>query len=121
MSSPYGYSITARKSGSPGPGVFISGQSFEAGRCRLIVPLRAGDFVPVWRTEAEAAGVVDLFGGAATEHLEFAVVEAGNTARAPGPAKRLRGMGGFVIPAPRTPFCPGGMGDAEWMPWRPDR
>ena len=114
MSSPYGYSITARKAGSPSPGVFISGLSFEADKFRLIIPLRDGDFVPVWRTEAEADGVVELFRRGATGHLEFRVVDAGTTARAAGPARRLCGMAGFVIPPPPPAFCPSGMDDAEW-------
>ena len=47
--------------GFPAPGLFISGMSWQAGKFRVIIPVRLGDFVPVWETEQEAVAVIGKF------------------------------------------------------------
>jgi hypothetical protein len=61
MATNYGFSITAKEKESWHLGLFISGLSWQAGRFRQIIPLRPGDFVPVWGTEAEAVAVIAKF------------------------------------------------------------
>ena len=60
MAINYGFSITAREKDSRHAGLFISGQSWEAGKFRQIIPVRPGDFVPVWEIEAEALAVIEV-------------------------------------------------------------
>ena len=61
MATNYGISITAKEKDSRHPGLFISGMSWQAGKFRVIIPLRLGDFVPVWETEQEAVAVIGKF------------------------------------------------------------
>ena len=101
----YGFSITAKEKGSPHPGLFISGQSWEAGKFRQIIPVRPGDFVPVWATEAEALAVIRKFTATvAGERFDFEAVEVSTSIQSGGPMKRnaghFRGVDGFTVPEP---------------------
>jgi hypothetical protein len=53
MATNYGFSITAKEKDSRHPGLFISGMSWQAGKFRQIIPVRPGNFVPVWETAAQ--------------------------------------------------------------------
>ena len=103
MGTHYGFSITAREKGSPHPGLFISGQSWEAGKFRLIIPVRPDDFVPVWGTEAEAVAVIGAFKeSVAGERFDFEPVDIRSSLQSGGPMKRnnghFRGVDGFRVP-----------------------
>jgi hypothetical protein len=101
MDSQFGFTISARNDGSSKSWVFLSGQSLESGKFRAILPLRSGDFVPVWRTGAEAAAVVARLRQGPLEGWEFQVVDAGPSYCAGGVGSRnrlMRGGVGFVIP-----------------------
>jgi len=77
MDSQFGLTISARNDGAFKSWVFLSGRSLEAGKFRAIIPLRSGDFVPVWGTEGEAAAVVARLRQGPLEGWEFQVVDAG--------------------------------------------
>ena len=97
----FGFTISARNTGAFKSWVFISGQSLEAWKFRVILPLRSGDFVPVWSTESEAAAVVARLRRGALEGWEFQVVDAGPSYCAGGVGSRnrlMRGVGGLVLP-----------------------
>jgi hypothetical protein len=105
MTTSYGFSITAREKDSRHPGLFISGMSWEAGKFRHIIPVRPGDFVPVWETEAEAVAVIGKFkASVAGERFDFEPVEVGTSTQSGGPMKRnrghFRGIDGFTVPEP---------------------
>ncbi len=108
----YGFSITAREKDSRHPGLFISGQSWEAGKFRQIIPVRPGDFVPVWGTEAEAVAVIGKFkASVAGELFDFEPVEVGTSIQSGGPMKQnrghFRGGDGFTVPEPPPRINPG--------------
>lgn len=64
----YGFTISARKVAGDYEGwIFLSGQSPEARRFRLIIPLPKGDYIPVWKMEDGAAAVMVLLIPAAGE------------------------------------------------------
>ncbi len=105
MATNYGFSITAREKDSRHPGLFISGMSWQAGRFRQIIPLRPGDFVPVWETEQDAVVVIAKFTASLAGALfDFEAVEVGTSIQSAGPMKRnrghFRGVGGFMVPEP---------------------
>jgi hypothetical protein len=97
----FGFTISARNDGAFKSWVFLSGMSLEAGKFRVILPLRPGDFVPVWGTEGEAAAVVAQLRKGPLEAWEFQVLDAGFSYCAGGVGSRnrlMRGVGGFVLP-----------------------
>ena len=99
--SRFGFTISARNDGAFKLWVFLSGQSLEAGKFRVIIPLRSGDFVPVWGTGAEAAAVVARLRQGPLEAWEFQLVDAVPSYCAGGVGSRnrlMRGVGGFVLP-----------------------
>ncbi len=105
MSTHYGFSITAKEKDSRHPGLFISGLSWKAGKFRQIIPVRLGDFVPVWGTEAEALAVMEKFmASAAGEKFIFEAGSIRTSIEAGGPMKRnlqyFRGVDGFTVPEP---------------------
>ncbi len=105
MATTYGFSITAKEKDSRHPGLFISGHSWEAGKFRQIIPVRPGDFVPVWGTEAEALAVIQKFTATvAGERFDFEAVEVRTSIQSGGPMKRnlgyFRGVDGFTVPEP---------------------
>ena len=105
MATNYGFSITAREKESRHPGLFISGQSWQAGKFRQIIPLRAGDFVPVWENEQEAVVVIGKFTASPAGALfDFEAVEIGTSIQSGGPMKQNRGhflgVDGFTVPDP---------------------
>ena len=105
MATNYGFSITAGEKDSEFPGLFISGQSWQAGKFRVIIPVRLGDFVPVWETEEEAAAVIAKFTASlAGAKFDFEAVEIGTSIQSGGPMKRNRGhflgVDGFTVPEP---------------------
>jgi hypothetical protein len=111
MGTHYGFSITAKEKDSPHPGLFISGQSWEAGKFRLIIPVRPGDFVPVWGTEAEAVAVIGRFKvSVAGERFDFESGDIRASLEAGGPMKRnggyFRGVDGFTVPEPAPRINP---------------
>lgn len=111
MGTNYGFSITAREKDSRHPGLFISGQSWEAGKFRKIIPVRLGDFVPVWGTEAEALAVIQKFTAtAAGEQFDFEAGDISTSIEAGGPMKRnagyFRGVDGFTVPEPAPRINP---------------
>ena len=89
MGTSYGFSITAKEKDSRHPGLFISGQSWDAGKFRQIIPVRPGDFVPVWGTEAEAMAVIGKFKATvAGERFDFDAGDIRTNIEAGGPMKR---------------------------------
>ena len=105
MATNYGISITAKEKDSRHPGLFISGMSWQAGKFRVIIPLRLGDFVPVWETEQEAAAVIGKFTASPAGALfDFEAVEVGTSIQSGGPMKQNRGhflgVDGFTVPEP---------------------
>jgi hypothetical protein len=105
MATNYGFSITAREKDSRHPGLFISGQSWQAGKFRQIIPVRPGDFVPVWETEQEAVVVIGKFTASPAGALfDFEAVEIGTSIQSGGPMKQnrghFRGVDGFTVPEP---------------------
>lgn len=107
----YGFSITAREKDSRHPGLFISGQSWEAGKFRQIIPVRPGDFVPVWGTEAEAMMVIGRFSASvAGERFDFEAADIRTSLEAGGPTRRItghfRGVDGFTVPEPAPRINP---------------
>ena len=105
MGTSYGFSITAKEKDSRHPGLFISGLSWEAGKFRQIIPVRPGDFVPVWGTEAEALAVIQKFTATvAGERFDFEAGDIRTSIEAGGPMKRtgdpFRGVDGFTVPEP---------------------
>ena len=112
MGTSYGFSITAKEKGSPHPGLFISGQSWEAGKFRQIIPVRPGDFVPVWGTEAEALAVIQKFtASVAGERFDFEAGDIRTSIEAGGPMVRndgyFRGVDGFIVPETPPRINPG--------------
>ena len=112
MGTSYGFSMTAREKDSRHPGLFISGMSWEAGKFRLIIPVRPGDFVPVWGTEAEAVAVIGRFeASVAGEKFDFEPVDIRSSLQSGGPMKRnggyFRGVDGFTVPEPPPRIHPG--------------
>jgi hypothetical protein len=105
MATNYGFSITAGEKDSEFPGLFISGQSWQAGKFRQIIPVRPGDFVPVWETEQEAVVVIAKFKASlAGAMFDFEAVEIGTSIQSGGPMKQnrghFRGVDGFTVPEP---------------------
>ena len=105
MNANYGFSITATEMDSRHPGLFISGLSWGAGKFRQIIPVRPGDFVPVWETEAEALAVIQKFTATvAGERFDFEAWDIRISIEAGGPMKRnrgyFRGVDGFTVPKP---------------------
>jgi hypothetical protein len=112
MGTSYGFSITAREKDSRHPGLFISGMSWQAGKFRQIIPVRPGDFVPVWGTEAEAVAVIGRFVACiAGEMFDFEPVDVRSSLESGGPMKRnrghFRGVDGFTVPDPPPRIDPG--------------
>ena len=105
MGTSYGFSITAKEKGSRHRGLFISGLSWEAGKFRQIIPVRPGDFVPAWVTEAEALAVIQKFTTTvAGERFDFEAGDIRTSMEAGGPMVRnaghFRGVDGFTVPEP---------------------
>ena len=112
MATNYGFSITAREKESRHPGLFISGISWQAGKFRQIIPVRPGDFVPVWETEAEAVAVIAKFTASlAGAMFDFEAVEIGTSIQSGGPMKQNRGhflgVDRFIAPEPPSRIDPG--------------
>jgi hypothetical protein len=112
MATNYGFSITAKEKDSRHPGLFISGVSWESGKFRQIIPVRPGDFVPVWGTEAAAAAVIGKFKASiAGDRFDFEAVEVSTSIQSGGPMKRnrghFRGVDGFTVPEPPPRIDPG--------------
>ena len=69
------------------------------------IPVRPGDFVPVWGTEAVALAVIQKFTATvAGERFDFEAVEVSTSIQSGGPMKRnrgyFRGVDGFTVPEP---------------------
>ena len=76
-----------------------------SGKFRVIIPVRLGDFVPVWETEQEAVAVIAKFTASlAGAMFDFEAVEIGTSIQSGGPMKQNRGhflgVDGFTVPEP---------------------
>ncbi len=114
MSPNYGFTITAHLLAKVEPGTFISGQAFECGHFRPIIPMKPRvqmkegeerDFVPVWATKEEALAMVGRFKtSAAAENYGFKAVDIKASIEGGGPMTRgtglFRGVGGWTVPEP---------------------
>jgi hypothetical protein len=113
MATNYGFSIAARTiENSRHPGLFISGMSWQAGKFRQIIPVRPGDFVPVWETEQEVVAVIYKFKvSVAGDRFDFEPAEVGTSIQSAGPMKlnhgHFRGVDGFTVPDPPSRIDPG--------------
>jgi hypothetical protein len=79
--------------------------SWEAGKFRQTIPVRPGDFVPVWETEQEVVAVIQKFTvSVAGERFDSEPVEVSTSIQSGGPMKRNRGhflvVDGFTVPEP---------------------
>ena len=105
MSLHYGFSITATRQGPKEHPAFLSGEAVSRGRFRSIMPLKQGDFVPIWERTIDAQVVLDrLKSSPACEGYDFDLVDIRLSIESGGLSGTgtglFRSVGGWVVPIP---------------------